>query len=110
MLCSFLLFSSLLFSSLLFSSLLFSSLLFSFLLLGERSTSVSDIYLHEVRTLCEDFPSADVPNVRHSGNGGFRPNTYNKIMGEEDFIISDIVRKHHGSGSRLVAYLKHLVI
>jgi 6-phosphofructokinase 1 len=29
----------------------------------------------------------------------FRPQAYNKIIGKEDFIINDIVRKYKGSGS-----------
>jgi 6-phosphofructokinase 1 len=44
-------------------------------------------------SLRSQFPSADVTN------DGLRAHSYNKILGEEDFIINDIVRKHHGHGT-----------
>lgn len=44
-----------------------------------------------------DFPSANIANDVNSSV--FRPQAYNKIIGKEDFIINDIVRKYTGAGS-----------
>jgi 6-phosphofructokinase 1 len=46
--------------------------------------------VHDLVSLRGKFPSADIPNDRTK--------SYNKIMGEEDYIINDIVRKH-GKGA-----------
>ena len=59
--------------------------------------SINNIFLHEIRTLRDIFPSADVSNDVNSTT--FRPHSYNKIIGKEDIIINDIVRKYKGHGS-----------
>lgn len=43
------------------------------------------------------FASANVANVPKGSCG--KNSYYNKIMGEEDFIINEIKRKHKGHGS-----------
>jgi 6-phosphofructokinase 1 len=55
------------------------------------STSISGIFLHEIRSLRSDFPSADILNTGITAKQGHHQ--YNKIIGKEDFIINDIVRK-----------------
>ena len=50
-----------------------------------KGTSINTIRLHDINTLCDTFPSAGVSNNLSA--------TYNKVMGEEDYILSDIVRK-----------------
>jgi len=57
-------------------------------------SSIDSIYLHDIRSLRDTFPSACIPTV---STPGFQP--YNKILGKEDFIIADIVRKHSGHGT-----------
>jgi 6-phosphofructokinase 1 len=56
------------------------------------SVSINEVRVHDLVSLREKFKSADIRNdVTKS---------YNKIMGEEDYIINDIVRKHgKGVGS-----------
>ncbi len=53
--------------------------------------------MHEIRSLRDVFESANVPNDVNSST--FRPRAYNKIIGKEDIIINDIVRKYKGRGS-----------
>ena len=52
--------------------------------------SISSISLHEIPLLRGKFESADVCNSCGPG--------YNKIMGGEDFVINDIVRKAKSNG------------
>ena len=59
-----------------------------------EGTSIDSIYLHDIRSLRDTFPSAGIPTI---STPGFQP--YNKILGKEDFIIADIVRKHSGHGT-----------
>lgn len=59
-----------------------------------EGTSIDSIYLHDIRSLRDTFPSAGIPTI---STPGFQP--YNKILGREDFIIADIVRKHSGHGT-----------
>lgn len=79
-----------------FSFLFFFDLFYSYFVIF-LSTAIDKIYLHELKCLRGSFPSADVPN--NSDTTGFRPHSYNKIIGKEDFIISDIVRKYRGHGT-----------
>lgn len=60
--------------------------------------SISKIYLHEIRSLRDDFPSANIANDVHNvgGTNEFHPQAYNKIIGKEDIILNDIVRKKSG--------------
>lgn len=58
-----------------------------------RSTSINSIFLHEIKSLRSQFPSAGLVNTQKDGT-----TTYNKIIGKEDFIINDIVRKYKGHG------------
>jgi hypothetical protein len=60
-------------------------------------SSIDSIFLHEIRSLRDVFPSVDVPNDVNSST--FRPQAYNKIIGKEDIIINGIVRKYKGHGS-----------
>lgn len=62
-----------------------------------HSTAIDSIFLHEVRSLRTVFPSAGIENIQKDFGMGHA--TYNKIMGKEDFIINDIVRKYKGRGS-----------
>lgn len=55
---------------------------------------IDKVYLHELVSLRDIFPSKDFPNNAFV----FRPNTYNKQMGKADYIIGDIVRKYKGKG------------
>jgi 6-phosphofructokinase 1 len=59
-----------------------------------HSTSINSIFLHEIRSLRKSFPSVGLVNAQKDGT-----TTYNKILGQEDFIINDIVRKYKGHGS-----------
>jgi 6-phosphofructokinase 1 len=59
-----------------------------------EGASINSIYLHEIKSLRGDFQSANVPNDVNSSS--FRPQAYNKIIGREDIIINDIVRKYNG--------------
>lgn len=59
-----------------------------------QGTAIDSIYLHDIRSLRDTFPSAGIPTI---STPGFQP--YNKILGKEDFIIADIVRKHSGHGT-----------
>jgi hypothetical protein len=59
-----------------------------------EGTSIDSIYLHDIRSLRDTFQSAGIPTI---STPGFQP--YNKILGREDFIIADIVRKHSGHGT-----------
>ena len=52
---------------------------------------VSEIQLFDIPTLRDKFPSVDAQNDVGPG--------YNKIIGGEDFIIHDIVRKARSKGS-----------
>ena len=49
------------------------------------------IYLHKIRALATDFDSVNLPNEGLAKSHGMQK--YNKLIGEEDFIINDIVRK-----------------
>ncbi len=62
-----------------------------------HSTAIDKIFLHEIKSLRSIFPSVDIPN--NVNTSGFRPHAYNKIIGKEDFIINDIVRKYKGHGT-----------
>jgi len=62
-----------------------------------EGVSINSIFLHEIRSLRSDFPSAHIPNDANSSV--FRPQAYNKIIGKEDIIINDIVRKYTGHGA-----------
>ena len=55
--------------------------------------SISQIRLHDINTLRGKFPSSGLSNEVSSSAA-----SYNKIIGEEDCIINDIVRKHKGDG------------
>ncbi|RYY83667.1 hypothetical protein EON63_10755 [archaeon] len=55
------------------------------------STSVSGIYVHTLRSLTTDLPTAKLLNEGLSRTHGHHQ--YNKLIGTEDFIINDIVRK-----------------
>ena len=57
------------------------------------SVSISQIRLHDINTLRGKFPSSGLCNQVSSSAA-----SYNKIIGEEDCIINDIVRKHNGNG------------
>jgi len=59
-----------------------------------EGTSIDSIFLHDIRSLRDTFQSAGIPTI---STPGFQP--YNKILGREDFIIADIVRKHSGHGT-----------
>jgi hypothetical protein len=59
-----------------------------------EGTSIDSIFLHDIRSLRDTFHSAGIPTI---STPGFQP--YNKILGREDFIIADIVRKHSGHGT-----------
>lgn len=52
--------------------------------------AISNISLYDIPTLREFFPSADIQNDCGPG--------YNKIIGGEDFVINDIVRKANSVG------------
>lgn len=60
--------------------------------------SISEVRLHDIMTLRDKFPNANVVNQSGQRLNG-RSLAYNKIIGQEDFIISDIVRKRAGHGS-----------
>ncbi len=66
-----------------------------------RSTAITSIYIHEIKSLRSQFKSVDLPVSASTTTlqSGFRPQAYNKIMGKEDFIIHDIVRKYKGKSS-----------
>ena len=59
------------------------------------STSINRIFLHDIQSLRSVFPSAGIPNVQKESG----LSTYNKIIGKEDFILNDIVRKYQGNGT-----------
>lgn len=52
---------------------------------------VNQIYLHEVESLRDSFPSS---NISNDDIGGI---SYNKVLGTDDFILADIVRKQDTS-------------
>ncbi len=54
---------------------------------------INKIFLHDINSLRNTFPSAGVSNNINE--------TYNKVSGEEDYILSDIVRKHRLADSRV---------
>jgi hypothetical protein len=47
--------------------------------------AISEIHMHDINSLRKSFPSKGYPNKM--------ADSYNKIIGEEDFVIGDIVRK-----------------
>ena len=55
------------------------------------SVSITQIRLHDINSLRDKFPSAELSNEVSSC-----ASSYNKIIGEEDCIINDIVRKYNG--------------
>lgn len=55
--------------------------------------SIDSIYVHSLKSLRDQFKSTDTPN--NANAGGFRPYAYSKTVGKEDFILHDLVRKHH---------------
>jgi hypothetical protein len=57
------------------------------------SASITQIRLHDIISLRDTFPSAGLCNEVSSC-----ASSYNKIIGEEDCIINEIVRKHNGDG------------
>lgn len=57
-----------------------------------EGVSISEIRVHEISTLRGVFPSADIPN----DEGVI---AYNQIISEDDFILSDIVRKVQAKSS-----------
>ena len=57
-----------------------------------EGNGINKISLHEINSLRSTFPSAGVANNINE--------TYNKVMGEEDYILSDIVRKHRLADNR----------
>jgi len=60
-----------------------------------ENTSINRIFLHDIQSLRSVFPSAGIPNVQKESG----LSTYNKIIGKEDFILNDIVRKYQGNGT-----------
>lgn len=74
---------------------LFQSLLILFFIFFRAA--IDEIFVHEICNLRNVFPTADISNDINSSV--FRPQAYNKIIGKEDFIINDIVRKYKGRGS-----------
>jgi hypothetical protein len=58
------------------------------------NVSISNIRLHKLVQLGDSFESARCPNINNSGT------QYNQIMGEEDFILNDIVRKHNSNSKK----------
>jgi hypothetical protein len=52
--------------------------------------SMTEVRLHEIPTLRGKFPSANLPN-KHGPS-------YNQLIGDEDFIIHNLVRKAKGQG------------
>jgi 6-phosphofructokinase 1 len=62
-----------------------------------EGASIDEIYVHEITNLRNVFPTSDIANDMNSS--AFRPQAYNKMIGKEDFIINDIVRKYKGRGS-----------
>jgi 6-phosphofructokinase 1 len=61
---------------------------------GICSIAISQIRLHDINSLCDKFPSCNQSNHVSSC-----ASSYNKLIGEEDYILNDIVRKHTGDGS-----------
>lgn len=57
-----------------------------------RGNGIAEIYIHDIDTLRGKFPSAGTANNIQQ--------TYNKVLGEEDYILSDIVRKHRLADKR----------
>jgi hypothetical protein len=57
-----------------------------------EGNGINKIYLHDINSLRETFPSVGVSNNISA--------TYNKVMGEEDYILSDIVRKQRLADNR----------
>lgn len=62
-----------------------------------ENAAINQIFLHEIKSLRTDFSSANISN--DGGSSVFRPLAYNKIIGKEDFILNDIVRKYKGVGN-----------
>ena len=52
------------------------------LIIFSISTSIDTFYLHDVRSLNEMFPSAE---IEMNSTPGFK--SYNRILGQEEFII-----------------------
>eukprot|EP01038_Epipyxis_sp_PR26KG_P014668 gene14668-19706_t len=61
--------------------------------------AIDKIFLHELTNLSSHFPSAGI------SNDSFQSQSYSKILGKEDFIISDIVRKYNSS-NRAEAFVR----
>ena len=57
-----------------------------------EGVSISEIKVHEISTLRGVFPSADIPNDEGTI-------AYNQVISEDDFILSDIVRKVQAKSS-----------
>mmetsp|Transcript_19146 Transcript_19146/g.18489 ORF Transcript_19146/g.18489 Transcript_19146/m.18489 type:complete len:535 (-) Transcript_19146:142-1746(-) len=55
-----------------------------------EGVSINEVRLHDINTLRGRFPSVETLNEGSK--------TYNKIIGEEDYIINEIVRKYNGDG------------
>eukprot|EP01041_Mallomonas_annulata_P010019 gene10019-20858_t len=66
-----------------------------------EGASLDEIRLYDLESLRDKFKSADIPN--HSRKGAAKEGgdsiKYNKIIGSEDFIINDLVRKPKGKKS-----------
>jgi 6-phosphofructokinase 1 len=61
-----------------------------------KDCEIDGIFLQDIKSLRASFPSEDCDN---SSSQSGKLQTYNKIIGKEDFIISDIVRKYKGRGT-----------
>jgi hypothetical protein len=57
-----------------------------------RGNGINEIYIHDIDSLRGKFPSAGTENTIQQ--------TYNQVLGEEDYILSDIVRKHRLADKR----------
>eukprot|EP01031_Cornospumella_fuschlensis_P033857 gene33857-40961_t len=68
-----------------------------------EGTSVSGIYVHTLRSLTTELPSAQLLNEGLSRSHSHLQ--YNKLIGKEDFIINDIVRKP-GSSTPTDAFIR----
>lgn len=62
-----------------------------------ENASIAKIRLHEINHLNKKFPSLNI--INETGDRRQGALLYNKIIGEEDFIVNDIVRKRSGHGT-----------
>lgn len=63
-----------------------------------ENVTIGEIRLHELTSLRGTFPSADIRNDARLGDPDADAVVYNKVIGEKDYIVNDVVQKKKLNG------------